>query len=194
MRFEHRWIKHLDRLNAEMACLSVDSERHKKLAKHREDTCHKYAKALLCFDDFEHNYDPDPQNQYDVGGRLMRPFWKVTGSPSKGERTAAEAWMREVYLDWDGSISGMRRIISHILTHTTDSIPSTFGFGIKLTVDVRVFQADPWVDRQYFTIKITPIEGLTETKVAFEDFDDTDLTHRIRPQNTRHAHQSLRQN
>jgi hypothetical protein len=178
-------MEQLDRLNADMACLPVDSDKYKKLAKHRGQICHRYAIALLCFSDFEHRYDPDPQNQYDVGGRLMRPFWRVTGSPSKAERAAAEVWMREQFSEWDGSIPSMRRQISHILTHTADCIPSTFGFSIKLTVDVRVFKVDPWIHRHPFYISFTPVKGLTKTTVVYEDFDETDLTHRISPENTR---------
>lgn len=185
MRFEHRWIKQLDRLKADLACLPIDSDKYKKLAKHREQICHKYAVALLCFNDFEHRYDPDPQNQYDVGGRLMRPFWKVTGSPAKAERAAAEEWMRDEFPEWDGSIPSMRRQISHVLTHTGDPIPSTFGFSIKLTVDVRVFEGDPWIHRQSFYITCTPVEGLTKTTVVVEDFDETDLTTRISPEKVR---------
>jgi hypothetical protein len=156
MRFEHKLIRNLDRLDEQMAALPKKGEEYKKLAQRREKMCYNYAKALLSLDPADELNDPDPENQYDVGGRLMRPCWKVTGSPSKKERDAATTWMRNRNPEWNGSTAAIRREIAATLNGSNEALPSSFGFGIRLTVECRVFKVDPWFYNQPFATEFKP--------------------------------------
>src|SRR5258706_8846384 len=71
MRIEHRLIRALDRMDKRMARFPKESEQYKKHAKIREMMCHKFAKKLLQLEIGEELYDPDPENEYDVGGRII---------------------------------------------------------------------------------------------------------------------------
>src|SRR5258708_9495559 len=76
MRIEHRLIRALDRMDKRIARFPKESEQYKKHAKIREMMCHKFARTLLELEEGEELYDPDPESQYDVGGRIMVPSWK----------------------------------------------------------------------------------------------------------------------
>ena len=127
-----------------MARFPQGSEPYRKHAKIREMMCHKFAKKLLQLELGEELHDPDPANQYDVGGRMIVPDWKVTGAPSKQERDAAAAWMLERFPEWDGSIRTLRKEIATTLNHSREKIPGSFGFRIRLSVEVRKFKRDPY--------------------------------------------------
>jgi hypothetical protein len=131
-------------MDKRMARFPKESEPYKKHAKIREMMCHKFARTLLDLEEGEELYDPDPESQYDVGGRIMVPSWKVTGSPSKKERSDATKWMLARNPNWDGSTRALRREIAHTFNHSQEKIPGSFGFGIKLSVEVRDFKRHPY--------------------------------------------------
>jgi len=98
--------------------------------------CRKFALRIWNLTAGEDYYDPDPDKKYDVQGRDIVPGYEVTGTPSKKGRPAAAEWMRERNKPWDGSAKSLRREVTFVLNRG-GNIPSSFGLGIQLTVEIR---------------------------------------------------------
>jgi hypothetical protein len=136
MFIANRLIRALDRMDERIAQVPEGSERHKELQRIRALMCRKFALRLWNLTAGEDFYDPDPNNKYDVKGRDILPGYKVTGTPSKKGRPGAAEWMRERDKTWDGSAKALRREVTYVLNRG-GNIPSSFGLGIQLTVEIR---------------------------------------------------------